>query len=74
MCERPLVALTQKGGLWDLDIAVLCRPSEVQKVHEGLAWASPGKGSMGPPSTTLPLPLILESGSSHHRPSAWDAA
>lgn len=29
MCERLLVALTQMGGLWNLDITIICRPSEV---------------------------------------------
>ena len=57
MCERLLVALTQKDGLWNLDIAILCRPSEVQKVHEGLAWALPRRGVYGSSlyhSTTAP--------------------
>lgn len=42
MCERLLVALTQMGGLWDLDTTIICCPSEVSNLnqpHEGLAWA-----------------------------------
>lgn len=39
MCERLLVALTQMGGLWDLDITIICCPSEV--------WPGPEVGVYG---------------------------
>ena len=49
VCERLLVALTQTGGLWDLDITILCCPSEVSDLNrpqEGLAWTLSRRGGL----------------------------